>query len=405
MDAAKRILLVSHEMSVTGAPNSLLRQARYFRAAGYAVDVWFSCAGALEARYREEGFEPVFVEDDRTAIRAAWERRSGEYALVICNTTRTYRAVDVLWHLGAKVAWFIRETKLLDEDYWKDRAFARLFAAFPNLYTVSPYAAAIVRRYNPHVRVIYNSVADAWKAAAAPAGCVRFGFIGSLIPVKGVDLLVTAFTRLHGRFPGCELRIAGNLSIGLGEELRRKTADNPSVKWLGELQGAEKRAFFDAVDVLCVPSLDEPSGLTVIEGTMYGKAILTTDCTGANYLVDEACGRVVPAGDADALERAMAEFAAMDAGRLRAFGARARERYLEDGSQERERTAVLGMVEEARSLPAAPGRLRLKEDRWFHVTRYLDGRRRLYFWGMRLLTWRGRTFEEDLRARKEGGAK
>ena len=388
----KRILLVSHEMSVTGAPNSLLRQAGYFRSAGYAVDVWTYSGGALESRYRDAGFNPRPVEDDRKAIKAAYDARPGDYDLVICNTIRTYRAVDVLWHLGAPVAWFVRETKLLDEDFWLGGDFAALFRRFGNLYTVSPYAAGIVRRYNPHVRVICNSVPDAFVRAGTMTGRVRFGFIGSLIKVKGVDLLVAAFERIRQRFPNCELRIAGRLSVGIGEELSERTRNDPAIVWLGEVQGEDKRVFFDSIDVLCVPSLDEPSGLTVLEGAMYGKALITTDCTGANYIVDDSCGRIVRAGDAGALAVALSEFAAMDSSRLRSCCERARERYLEAGSSRQERERVLAMVEEVRSAPSAKGRLRLAEKPWFHVTRYFDGRRRYYLGGLRLLTLHGKPY-------------
>ena len=41
----RRILLVSHEMSLSGAPQSLLRQARYMRDAGYQVVVWTMLSG------------------------------------------------------------------------------------------------------------------------------------------------------------------------------------------------------------------------------------------------------------------------------------------------------------------------------------------------------------------------
>lgn len=388
----QRVLLISHEMSVTGAPNSLLRQARYFRSAGYAVDVWTFQGGELEARYREAGLVPRIVKDSRRAIKAAYEDRPGDYALVICNTITTYRAVDVLWHLGAKVAWFIRETKLLDEACWLGGEFAALFRSFGNLYTVSPYAATVVRRYNPNVRVICNSVEDAFVRAGESVGRVRFGFIGSLIPVKGIDLLVTAFRRMRERFPDGELKIAGRISVGLGEELRRLTADRPSISWLGEVQGESKRSFFDSIDVLCVPSLDEPSGLTVLEGAMYGKALVTTDRTGANYVVDDSCGRIVPAGDVGALAEAMSDLASRGPAAVREMGVRARGRYLQCGSPATERTAVLDMVKEASAAPAAKGRLRLSKHPLFHVKRYLDGRRLYYFGNFCYLTVRGRAY-------------
>ena len=376
---------------MTGAPNSLLRQAGYFRSAGYAVDVWSLADGPLRARYEEAGFPPELVENDRRAIQSKYEANPVRYELVVCNTTKSYRAVDVLMRHGLKVVWFIRETKLVDEDFWLDSDFARLFSRFYNLYTVSEYAADVIRYYNPNVRVIHNALADTFKGFVPPASPVRFGFIGSLIEVKGIGLLLEAFRRMSREFPGVTLAVAGGHPAEDLARLRAESAACPSVRFLGTVQGAEKRRFFDAIDVLCVPSLDEPSGLTVIEGAMLGKPIITTDRTGANYLVGPGSGRIVPAGDGEALENALREFASMDARTLRACGEHSRENYLRHGTPEAERAAVLKMVEDTR--PAPPVRDRLRYDDvtpWFHESHFADGTRRWYFRNLRLITLPGR---------------
>ena len=385
-----RVLLVSHELSVTGAPNSLLRQAGYFMDAGFAVDVWSLAGGDLLPRYEERGLRPEIVADDKRALKAKYEANPVRYALVICNTIRTWRAVDVLRRYRLKLAWFVRETLLLDEDYWFNPAFAALFRKFYNLYTVSEYAADVVRRYNPRVRVVHNAVADRFGGFAAPADRVRFGFIGSFIAAKGLELLLAAFRKVHADFPATELVVAGGVPEDIAARLRAETAGDASVRWLGVVQGADKQRFFDAIDVLCVPSLDEPSGLTVIEGAMYGKAVVTTDHTGANYLVDDRSGRIVRAGDAASLEAALRELAALDAAALRRCGERSRDLYLKFGTVEAERAAVLRMPEESRPSPRVLSRLLFDDEvPWFHETHYEDGRRRLYFRNVRLLTLRG----------------
>ena len=78
-----RILLVSHEMSVTGAPNSLLRHAGYMRDAGHEVAVWTHRDGPLRARYEAAGFRPVVVVDSRRAVKSAFESSAKTYDLVV----------------------------------------------------------------------------------------------------------------------------------------------------------------------------------------------------------------------------------------------------------------------------------------------------------------------------------
>jgi len=388
----KRILLISHELSVTGAPNSLLRQAGYFLSAGHTVDVWSLAGGALLPRYEEQGLHPEIVADNKRAIKAKYDANPIRYDLIVCNTIRTWRAVDVLRRTRQKMVWFVRETLLLDEDYWFNTEFAALFRRFYNLYTVSDYAASVVRRYNPNVRVIGNAVADRFEGFGPVRAGVRFGFIGSFIAAKGLELLIAAFRRVHAECPATELVIAGGVPVEAAERLRAETADLPSVHWLGEVQGAGKKAFFDAIDVLCVPSLDEPSGLTVIEGAMYGKPVVTTDRTGANYLVEDGTsGRIVRAGDAASLADALRELASMDPDGLRRLAERSRALYLERGSIEVEWTAVLRMLGETRPAPRVFSRLLFDDETpWFHETHYEDGTRRLYFRNIRIFSCKGK---------------
>ena len=383
----KRVLLVSHELSVTGAPNSLLRQARYFLSAGCAVDVWTMAEGELLARYREAGLSPELVANDRRAIEAKYAERRIRYDLAVCNTICTYKFVDVLRRCGMPVVWFIRETKLLDESIWWDQDFERVFRSFPNLYTVSEYNAAVIRDYNPRVRVIHNAVADQFAGFSPVPKSIRFGFIGSFIPVKGLDILIEAFRQVRAGSPDLKLHIAGRISVGDGEKLAAETSGDSSIVWVGEVQGEAKRAFFDSIDVLCVPSLDEPCGLTVLEAAMYGKAIVTTDRTGANYIVDESSGRIVRAGDVESLAAALRDMASMGGNAIRAMGEHARTRYLKLSSPEVERAAVLKMLDDnAGRVPHVWRRMRYEDESPLVVEkRYEDGRRLFYFGKFRFL--------------------
>jgi len=360
-------------------------------SAGYAVDVWTLAGGDLTPRYEEKGLKPELVANEKRAIREKYEANPVRYDLIVCNTIRTWRAVDVLRRYRLKVVWFVRETMHLDEDYWFNTEFAALFRRFYNLYTVSEYAADVVRRYNRKVKIIHNAVPDRFDRFTPATDRVRFGFIGSFGAAKGLEKLLEAFRRVRVTFPNAELVIAGGVPAETAARLRAETADEPSVRWLGVVQGEAKRAFFDAIDVLCVPSLDEPSGLTVIEGAMYAKALVTTDRTGANYLVDGTNGRIVRAGDVESLAKALDDLASLDADSLRRCCERSRELYLEKGTPEAERTAVLRMVEESPRAPRVWLPMRLDDQvPLFHETHYEDGRRRVYFRNVRLWTLQGR---------------
>ena len=386
--SVSRILLVSHELSVTGAPNSLLRHARYMRDAGHDVTVWTYRDGPLRARYEESGFVPQLVEDSRGAVVAA-ANAERPFDFIVCNTIRTYRAADVLQRCGVPCVWFVRETLVLDEDYWMNPDFARVFRNFGNLYTVSDYNADVVRAYNPNVRIVRNAVPDSFRGFPERVDRVRFGYIGSYIASKGVDVLLDAFAEVRAANAACELILAGKPWTEWGLALHDAHASDAGVRWVGEVQGEDKERFFDSVDVLCVPSLDEPCGLTVLEGLMHGRAVVTTDHTGAKYAVGADCGRVVGAGSVRELAEAMSELC--NAGDFGVMCRSARASYLRCATPDQERESVLRMLaDNIGATQVVKGRLGSDETPFFHEVRSMTGRRRFYLGGLKVFSMKGR---------------
>lgn len=378
------VLLISHEMSLSGAPRSLLRQACYMRDAGLRVLVWTMLPGRMESRYADEGFcvETVSPED-RSVLRRRIEDLAPD--LAVCNTFKTYRFVDVLVSLRIPAIWFIRETGDLKAPLAHDRDFRRVFLGFYNLYTVSEYACGIIAQYNSNVRFFNNSVEDSFRGFTLPGEVLRFGFIGSTVRRKGLRELLAAFRAVFGDRRDVELRIAGAVDGSEeGELLRKRYASLASVVWLGEVTGESKQAFFDSIDVLCMPSLDEPAGLSLLEGAMQGKALLATETVGAGYIVGEGNGRVVPVAD---LFGGLAYFDAHRA-ELPAMQRESRRMYLQYATPDRERAAVLEMVERnLGNVPPEPAQTRPVRQ-FFKKTDVDADHWRFYLWGVPVLTCR-----------------
>jgi GT2 family glycosyltransferase/glycosyltransferase involved in cell wall biosynthesis len=146
--------------------------------------------------------------------------------------------------------------------------------------------------------------------APDPRGRVRFGFLGSLIPSKGLHVLVEAYRslddaravlRVHGGFSpyhgdaGYEARVRQALGASADEVLRGAFAHR---QLAGVLSG---------LDTVVVPSLwEENAPLVVYEALRARRPILASDHGGLAELVREGVdGLRVPAGDAAALARAM----------------------------------------------------------------------------------------------------
>ena len=137
-----------------------------------------------------------------------------------------------------------------------------------------------------------------------------FLFSGSLIARKGVDLLASTFVRLAREVPNVRLRIVGDgeLSHSIMQKLG---AVGERVEFVGFRDWDELPGEYAAADVLCVPSRYDGWGLVVPEGLAAGLPVIATDRMGAalEFVRRGKNGWLVPAGDEEALLKAMREAA------------------------------------------------------------------------------------------------
>jgi glycosyltransferase involved in cell wall biosynthesis len=96
------------------------------------------------------------------------------------------------------------------------------------------------------------------------------------------------------------------------------------VRWLGER--ADVPRLLAAADIYCQANvLPEPFGVVFIEALAAGLPVVASRLGGASEIVDDSCGVLVPASDANHLTAALLELIE-DADRRRALGRRAPER-------------------------------------------------------------------------------
>lgn len=139
-----------------------------------------------------------------------------------------------------------------------------------------------------------------------PAAAPVIGALGRFVPKKGFAVLVEALALLRARGARFAARIGGS-----GPEtsrLRTLIAHHRLDDCVRLLDWVEdRRAFFAALDVFCVPSLEEPFGIVVLEGLAHGVPTIVTDAAGPREIVtDGADGLIVPRGDPRALAAALA---------------------------------------------------------------------------------------------------
>ncbi|MCG3256393.1 MAG: glycosyltransferase, partial [Candidatus Heimdallarchaeota archaeon] len=116
---------------------------------------------------------------------------------------------------------------------------------------------------------------------------IRFGFIGRIIPVKGVHLIIDAFNKITN--PEVELYIYGSSST---ENYLKDRATNPNIHFSGSYNNWEIADVLSEIDVVIVPSIwFENSPLVIHEAAIAKIPIITTNLGGmAEYVKDEVNG-------------------------------------------------------------------------------------------------------------------
>lgn len=127
-------------------------------------------------------------------------------------------------------------------------------------------------------------------------------FVGRHESRKGLAVLIEAMDLMG---PDLTLWVAGR-----GPEtdrLRRLTATDSRVHWLGAVNEEEKIRRIRGCDVLCVPSLHgESFGVVLLEGMAAGTPVVASDINGYRNVARPGVeARMVPSGDRAALAKAL----------------------------------------------------------------------------------------------------
>ncbi len=192
------------------------------------------------------------------------------------------------------------------------------------------------------IHVVPNFLPDAevGRPVDALAGAPRFFFAGRLEEVKGVDDLLAAFRT--GEHSLGTLVIAG-AGGGLEQEVRRAAAELHNVEYLGRLNREQVLDQLRRSRAAILPSRwAENNPMSILEARTLAIPVIVSDMGGLPEMVtDGVDGRVVGAGDVQALRAAIRDLAA-DPLAAQALGRAGYERFCRDNTADAHYEALMG---------------------------------------------------------------
>ena len=351
----RRVLVLSHSYLQPAHRGKL----RALAARGLEVTV------AIPQRWREPWFgRPIDV---------AWERQGGleVFPLPARGTTKySARALKALLRdrrpdllqveeepsipaarqafqaarsLGIPVVLFTHQNVELEQGWWAHWKQRRMLRRLTGLVAGSDLAGTIVRRDAPNLPIAVIPQLGALaphEPQHVPHEGLAIGYVGRLVPQKGLDTLLQALARQRGA--KWRLTIVGDgPERERLEQLATELRLAARVRWTGGLPTEQVASLWPNLDVLVQPSLALPdwreaNGQVLMEAMANEVAVLGTDSGVIPELVGDA-GVVVPAGDIQALADAFEQLSNDAARRTLAHAARARalRLYSDDAIAER----------------------------------------------------------------------
>jgi glycosyltransferase involved in cell wall biosynthesis len=130
------------------------------------------------------------------------------------------------------------------------------------------------------------------------------GFIGRLEPRKGPLDLVQAAPLIRAHRPDARVVVVGDEPFGLNRGYADEVIASPEIErypWSDNAPGLMRH-----LDVLVLPSYEEPAGTVLAEAMAVGTPVVATRVDGLpEVVVDGVTGRLVPPGDPQALADAV----------------------------------------------------------------------------------------------------
>lgn len=292
--AAYRVVLISHELSATGAPLMLLSAAAAILADGGQVRVLSYLDGPLRQEFEALGI-PVFSHPAFRDNAALLNEFCDDCDYAVANTVVAYPAVNLL--KGVSVLWWIHEGRVIEDDYISRFRKKKIrpdlegtLRSAKKIAVVSDYARQVVGRYNALADVLSLARKDVAAVQGfepkIPREKIRIGMLGAVCEIKGQDIVLEALKKLPRDYRAqIELHIAGRQDNDFAQALLVGSKDMPEIFWEAPKQGNELWQFYRDNDAVLVASRDESFSLVALEACMAYRPLIVSSHVGAKFLV------------------------------------------------------------------------------------------------------------------------
>lgn len=308
-----KVLLVPHELSLTGAPVIMLYAAKVFQRNGFQSVVLCPIDGNLRQKFVDEGIQ-VIIDPKTTWKNDYLYNWMKQFCLIMVCTLTLGELVDGLTDFEVPVIWWLHESEEIYPTWFPLRP--KKIGNNVSIYAGGQRALATYEKYflNHDAKLLLYGIPDENPDPEKgyikkSEGKIVFAVIAVLQPRKGQDLFVEAIANMPSADKeNAEFWIIGP-DPGIYPEFMEKVATGaaaePKIKMFGEWPMEKLMSEYPGIDVIVCPSRDDPMPVVLPEGMMFYKTCITTTGSGTAAFIDDGVNGLVCDIDAKALAEKM----------------------------------------------------------------------------------------------------
>ncbi|WP_342629183.1 glycosyltransferase [Nguyenibacter vanlangensis] len=291
----KDILLVSHDLTGSGAPKVLYDIAQTLTREGHYVLVLSPSDGVFRKPLQDASIDiiidPLCIEAHDSFINLA-----KNFDFVLCNTIVTWEIPKKLKGL-TKVYLYSHESDLIRHFAETKPEFVGSLQSASGLLAAGPLTARKLTQLTGVVPYILPGCAEPKKSQLRLNSFeVVISVVGTYEPRKGQDLAIAAYACLPEEYKAVvKLKFAGRTNDRHFRSKIEKISKNYSnITLFDHLSHEDVQDFLSSSDIVLVPSRDDPLPLVSMEALSLGKILICADTVGtSHYIEDGVSGFIV----------------------------------------------------------------------------------------------------------------
>lgn len=352
----KNVLLLSHEMSMTGAPVALQYMAKQLKEDGFFVTVLSPLDGPMVSEMLQDDI-PVII-DGTIGGNVEWIKWASNFDLIVVCTVVPYHNIEQLERTNIPVVWWIHDGEM-SFQLGANKVLPQTITDNIHVYAGGEYACRVVKKYRPSydVKELLYCVPDYSKTLPMeyryrinnPENKLIISSVGSIDKRKAQDVFVDAVRGMSREdIEKCLFVFVGkNNDDDIYCEIEKLQAEYPeNVRTITQVTRDEIADVYRQSAVVVCTSRDDPMPVFMTESLMLGVPVICSDNTGTYGLLKDSVNGLTFQSENTVQLQEKLEFVIYNRDKMRQIGVCGRKVYEDNFTKEAFGKALYKMIEE-----------------------------------------------------------